>query len=126
MFRKLFLVVAAAVGGIYLTSEEGKNARIALLQKKNTFEPIIKDLLRQAQDVLEGSKRISTNEIRVNIDMLINEAKNYLIDMDFDATISTIREAIAVASKKIRLASEEIDGSSKKTNKKKIVQKVSK
>lgn len=126
MFRKLFLVVAAAVGGIYLTSEEGKNARIALLQKKNTFEPIIKDLLRQAQDVLEGSKRINTNEIRVNIDMLINEAKNSLIDMDFDATISTIREAIAVASKKIRLASEEIDGASKKTTKKKIVQKVSK
>ena len=105
--KTLFAMAAAAVGGIYLTSEEGKKAREALQKKKSTFEPIIKDLLKQANSVLEGSKKINSDEIRANVEVLVNEAKKTLIDLDIEKAADGIRDAIKVASKKIRLATNE-------------------
>ena len=105
--KTLFAMAAAAVGGIYLTSEEGKKAREALQKKKSTFEPIIKDLLKQANSVLEGSKKINSDEIRANVEVLVNEAKKTLIDLDIEKAADGIRDAIKVASKKIRLAANE-------------------
>ena len=104
MIKKLLLVVSAAMGGIYLTSDEGKNARESLLKRKSAFEPIIKDLLKQSNEILEGTKSIDSNEVKANIDMLLNEAKQTLIDLDLDKTAETIKEAIRISSKKIRIA----------------------
>ena len=105
--KTLFAMAAAAVGGIYLTSEEGKKAREALQKKKSTFEPIIKDLLKQANSVLEGSKKINSDEIRANVEVLVNEAKKTLIDLDIEKAADGIRDAIKVASEKIRIATNE-------------------
>lgn len=102
-------MAAAAVAGIYLTSEEGKKAREALKKKKSTFEPVIKDLLKQANEVLDGTKKINSEEIRANIELLVNEAKNTLVSIDLEKTVDTIKDAIKVASKKIRDASNESD-----------------
>lgn len=102
-------MAAAAVAGIYLTSEEGKKAREALKKKKSTFEPVIKDLIKQANEVLDGTKKINSEEIRANIELLVNEAKNTLVSIDLEKTVDTIKDAIKVASKKIRDASNESD-----------------
>lgn len=102
-------MAGAAVAGIYLTSEEGKKAREALRKKKSTFEPIIKDLLKQANEVLDGSKKINSEEIRANVELLVNEAKNTLVSIDLEKTVDTIKEAVAVASKKIRTATNEAE-----------------
>lgn len=105
--KTLFAMAAAAVGGIYLTSEEGKKAREALQKKKSTFEPIIKDLLVQAGEVLEGSKKINSDEVRANVETLVNEAKKTLIDLDLEKAADGIKAAIKVASEKLRVASNE-------------------
>lgn len=105
--KTLFAMAAAAVGGIYLTSEEGKKAREALQKKKSTFEPIIKDLLVQANNVLEGSKKINSDEVRANVELLVNEAKKTLIDLDLEKAADGIKAAIKVASEKLRVASNE-------------------
>lgn len=107
MIKKMLLIAAAAMGGIYLVSDEGKGARENLLKKKSSFEPVVKDLLKQANEVLDGKKEINSKEIKANIDLLINEAKKTLIDLDLDKTTETIKEAIRVASKKIRIAANE-------------------
>lgn len=109
MLKKLLLVAGAAIGGIYLTSDEGKNARNSLLKKKSAFEPIVKDLLKQSNDILEGSKNIDSKEVKANIDLLVTEAKQTLIDLDLDKAAETIKEAIRVASKKIRIAVNETE-----------------
>ena len=113
MIKKLFLVAASAVGGIYLTSEEGKNAREALLKKKSVFSPVLKDLTNELNAALEGSKQLNSKEVKANVDKLISEAKVILLELDVDKATDTIREAIKVASKKIREASNEIEKSSK-------------
>lgn len=118
--KTLFAMAAAAVGGIYLTSEEGKKAREALQKKKSTFEPIIKDLLVQAGEVLEGSKKINSDEVRANVEMLVNEAKKSLIDVDLEKAADTIKSAIKVATEKLRIASNE---TKKKTIKKPLTKK---
>ena len=109
MLKKLIMIAGAAIGGIYLTSEEGKNARATLLKKKSTFEPIVKDLLKQANEVLEGSKSINSKEVKANIDLLVDEAKNTLVELDLDKAADTIKEAIKVSSKKIRIALNEAE-----------------
>lgn len=121
--KTLFSMAAAAIGGIYLTSDEGKKAREALQKKKSTFEPIIKDLLKQAGEILEGSKKINSDEIRANTEKLISEAKNTLVDIDPEKAIDTIQEAIKVASKKIREASNTVDKRKKVAPKKATVKK---
>ena len=121
--KTLFSMAAAAIGGIYLTSDEGKKAREALQKKKSTFEPIIKDLLKQAGEILEGSKKINSDEIRANTEKLISEAKNTLVDIDPEKAIDTIQEAIKVASKKIREASNSVDKRKKVEPKKATVKK---
>lgn len=110
MGLKTWIAMAgAAVAGIYLTSEEGKKAREALKKKKSTFEPIIKDLLKQANEVLDGTKKINSEEIRANVELLVNEAKNTLVSIDLEKTVDTIKDAIQVASKKIRVASNDAE-----------------
>lgn len=119
--KTLFAMAVSAVGGIYLTSEEGKKAREALQKKKSTFEPIIKDLLAQAGDVLEGSKKINSDEVRANVEMLVNEAKKTLIDLDLEKAADGIKSAIKVASEKLRVATNE---TKKKTIKRTPIKKV--
>lgn len=130
MFKKLLLITAAAIGGIYLTSEEGKQARAALMKKKATFEPIVKDLMKQVNEVLEGSKQINSDEIRANVNLLVKEAKATLVEIDLEKTTEAIREAIKVASKKIREAADEVDKSEEvkvtQTIKKPVVAKAKK
>lgn len=109
MLKKLLFIAASAVGGIYLTSDEGKNVRKALLEKKSTFKPIIDDLLKQANEVLEGTKDLESEELKLNLDKLVNEAKVSLIELDLDKTMETIKDAIKVASKQIRKASAETE-----------------
>lgn len=107
MIKKLLLILGAAVGGIYLTSEEGKKAREAIRRKKSTFSPIIKDLLKQANNVLDGSQKINSTEIKANIEKLISDAKKTLSEIDLEKTIEYIKDAIKVASKKISDAANE-------------------
>lgn len=109
VFKTMFVAAAAAVAGIYLTSEEGKKAREALKKKKSTFEPIIKDLIKQANEVLEGTRQINSDEIRANIEVLVNEAKGTLTTIDLEKTVDTIKDAIKVATKKIRTAANDVE-----------------
>lgn len=109
MFKKIFLIASAAIGGIYLTSDEGKHARETLLKKKSAFEPIIKDLIEKANEVLEGNEKIDSEEVKANIDKIVVEAKQSLLELDLDQTMETIKEAIRVASKKIRLSMNEAE-----------------
>ena len=123
MFKKLFLVAASAVGGIYLTSDEGKNARETLMKKKSIFQPIIKDLTNEMNQVLEGSKELNSKEVKANIEKLIDEAKQVLLEIDLDKTVETAREAIKVASKKIREANIEAAKQKKAPSNKKAISK---
>lgn len=102
--KSIFLTIAAAIGGIYLTSEEGKRARDALQKKKSTFDPIIKSLVSESTKLLEGSSKISSEEARANISLLASQAKKILLDIDLEKTLDSVQEAIQVASKKIRKA----------------------
>ena len=119
--KSIFLMAAAAVAGIYLTSDEGKKARQALQKKKSAIEPIIKDLLTQANEVLDGSKQLDSDAIKLNINKLVTEAKNTLINLDLDKAIKTSREAIKIATKKINDASNDVT----KAKRKAIVKKAS-
>ena len=123
MLKKLLLITGAAIGGIYLTSEEGKKARESLLKRKSAYEPIVRDLIKQSNEVLEGTKTIDSKEVKANIDMLINEAKKSLIELDLDKATETVKDAIRVASKKIRIAvnetEKELNASKKKITAKK-------
>lgn len=107
--KKVFLIAAAFIGGIYITSEEGKQVRQVLEKKKSTFKPIIDDLLQQSNKVIKGSQTIRSGEIRANIERLISEAKKTLVEIDLEKTIDTIKQAISVASKKIRIAFGEVE-----------------
>lgn len=109
MLRKLLLIGMAAVGGIYITSEEGKQARAALMRKKSSFEPIVKDLMKQLNEVLEGSKQVNSDEVRANINMLVKEAKQTIVEIDFEKTVEVVRDALKVASRKIREAENEME-----------------
>ena len=123
MLKKVLLIAAAAVGGIYLTSEEGKQARTALMKKKSTFEPIVKDLMNQMNEVLEGSKQVNSDEVRANINLLVKEAKQTLVEVDLEKTVEAIRDAIKIASKKIREASDELEKEESKSSQK-LTQKI--
>ena len=118
MLKKLLIITGAAVAGIYLTSEEGKKAREGLLKKKNAFQPIISDLTQRATEALEESKEINSKEVKANIEHLVDEAKQIIVDIDLDKTVEMIKEAIQVASKKIRKAIQETEKSNIKSNKK--------
>lgn len=120
---KIILFAAAFVGGIYITSEEGKQVRQVLEKKKSTFKPIINDLLEQANKVLKGSQSIKSSQIRANIDRLVTEAKTTLVEIDLEKTIDKIKEAVRVASKKIREAFNEVE---KNQQPKKVKNKVQK
>ncbi|MCK5807268.1 MAG: hypothetical protein KAG91_02650, partial [Mycoplasmataceae bacterium] len=121
MFKKLLLITGAAVAGIYLTSEEGKKAREGLLRKKNAFQPIISDLTKRATEALEESKEINSKEVKANIEQLVEEAKKIIVDIDLEKTVEMIKEAIQVASKKIRKAIDETEKASIKKPKPKKV-----
>ncbi|RTZ69220.1 MAG: hypothetical protein DSZ21_00260 [Tenericutes bacterium] len=103
----LLAMAAAAVGGIYLTSDEGAKARKSLLEKKNALKPVIDDLKKQSIEVLEGTKKIDSDEIRANVQTLVEEARKVLLEFDVDKTIETSQKAIQLAQRKIREASEE-------------------
>jgi len=106
--KSLFLMAGAAVAGIYLTSEEGKKARLALQKKKSAIQPIIKDLIKQANDVLDGSKQLDSDKLKLSVNKLVDEAKSILINLDLDKAVETSKEAIKVASKKINEASNDV------------------
>lgn len=110
--KTMLAMTAAAIGGIYLTSDEGKKARDALRKKKSAFEPIVRKLLKQANEVLEGTQKLDSKEIKINIQKLIGQAKKELLNINLDKTTETAKEAIRVASKKIREAANEKNYSS--------------
>lgn len=106
---RILMLASAFIGGIYITSEEGKQARKVLEKKRSTFKPIIDDLLEQANKVLKGAKTIKSSQIRTNIDRLVEEAKNTLVEIKLEKTIDMIKQAISVSSKKIREAFNELE-----------------
>lgn len=105
---KWILIAAAFVGGVYIASEEGKQIRKALEKKKSAFKPIINDLLEQAGKVLKGAESIKSSEIRSNIEKLISEAKSSLTQINLELTMEAIKDAIKMASHKIREAFSEV------------------
>jgi len=121
--KSILLMAGAAVAGIYLTSEEGKKARQALQKKKSAIEPVIKDLIKQANEVLDGSKKINSDEIRLNVNKLVDEAKAILVNLDLDKAVETSKEAIKVASKKINEASNDVTKAKRKVATKKATAK---
>ena len=115
--KSVLLIAASVVGGIYITSEEGKKARKVLEKRKSVFKPIVDDLLQKSKKILDGSETIDSDEVKANIEYLTSEAKNTLLSINLDDAIETIREAIKVSSKKIREAFSELeDTKSKKGN----------
>ncbi len=106
---KLALIAFAFIGGIYITSEEGKQVRQVLEKKKSIFKPIINDLLDQANKVLKGSQTIKSSQICANIERLVTEAKSTIVEIDLEKTIDTIKEAISVCSRKLREAFNELE-----------------
>ncbi len=121
--RGIFGLAGAAIAGIYLTSEEGKLARLSLQKKKTALEPIVKDLLTQANDVISGAKELNSDEIRANIELLVNEAKDSLINLDLERAIDTIKDAVKVASRKINEASNEVSKEKRVSKKTKTTKK---
>ena len=119
-FKSIFLIIASAIAGIYLTSPEGKNAREALKKKKSAFEPIIKDLLKQANLLLSGAKEINSEEIKTNVNFLLKSAKKQLLNIDLEKALETIQDAIKVANSKIRKAYNESQTTKKRIIKKKV------
>lgn len=112
--KSLFLMAGAAVAGIYLTSEEGKKARQALQKKKSAIEPIVKDLIKQANEILDGSKQLDSDSLKLSVNKLVNEAKDILINLDLDKTIDVSKEAIKVATRKINEASNDVSKAKRK------------
>ena len=109
MIKKAILIAASAVVGIYLTSDEGKNARKALQKKKIALEPIIKDLIKQANAILDGTEELNSEQMRANVDLLVNETKKSLINLDLDKASETIKDAIRVASTKLSDTSNDVE-----------------
>ena len=107
--RSLLLLVGSAIAGIYLTSEEGENVRRNLLKRRKVFQPIIKDILKQANEVLEGSKDLNSTEIRANIEKAVEEVKASIRKIDLEKAIQVSREAIKVAYKKINDVSNDMN-----------------
>ncbi len=119
--KTILLMAAAAVGGIYLTSEEGKDARKALQNKKSILLPVIKDLLKEANLILEGSREINSDEIRANVEKIVKEVKLSLTNLDLEKSIDVSRKAIKVASNKLNDISNESSKQKKTTTKSKLV-----
>lgn len=127
--KTILLMGAAAVAGIYLTSEEGKAARKSLQKKKTIILPAIKELISEANQVLEGSKEINSDEIRANIEKIISEVKLSLSNLDLEKSIDISKKAIRVASNKINDVSNEVDKAKRtsvksKTKRKQTVKKI--
>lgn len=101
MIKKLMLMAGAAVAGIYLVSDEGKNARKALLKKKSSLEPIVKDLIAQANSVLDGSDSLDSDQIRANINSIVEEIKASLFELDLEKVTATIKEAVKVSARQL-------------------------
>ena len=126
MIKKALLIAASAVAGIYLTSDEGKNARKALQKKKIALEPIIKDLIKQANSILDGTGELNSEQMRANVDLLVTETKKSLIELDLDKTSETIKEAIKVASNKLSNTSNDVEKVKRAQTKLKKSPKISK
>ena len=126
MIKKALLIAASAVAGIYLTSDEGKNARKALQKKKIALEPIIKDLIKQANAILDGTGELNSEQMRANVDLLVGETKKSLLELDLDKTSETIKDAIRVASNKLSDASNDVEKVKRAQGKSKKSPKVSK
>ena len=107
--RSILMMVGSAIAGIYLTSEEGELARKNLQKRRKVFQPIIKDIIKQANDVLDGSKDLNSTEIRANIEKVVQEVRESIKKIDLEKAIQTSREAIKVAYKKINDISNEMN-----------------
>lgn len=121
--KTILLMGAAAVAGIYLTSEEGKAARKSLQKKKTIILPAVKELISEANQVLEGSKEINSDEIRANIEKIIKEVKISLSNLDLEKSLDVSKKAIRVASNKINDVSNEVDKAKRTTTKSKAKRK---
>jgi len=117
--KTILLMGVAAVGGIYLTSDEGKDARKALQKKKSILLPVVKDLLKEANEILDGSKEIKSDEIRANIEKIVKEVKLSLVNLDLEKAVETSKKAIRVASLKLNDVSNKSNKSLKTTTKSK-------
>ena len=121
--KTILLMGAAAVGGIYLTSEEGKAARKSIQKKKTVLMPAIKELITEANLILEGSKEIKSDEVKANIQKILNEVKISLSNLDIEKAFETSKKAIKVASNKINDVSNQVDKAKKTTTKSKAKRK---
>ncbi|WKX02691.1 hypothetical protein [Candidatus Mycoplasma mahonii] len=120
--KTIILMGVAAVAGIYLTSEEGKNARKSLQKKKSVLLPVVRELLNEVNSMLEGSKEIKSDEIRANIEKIVSEIKLSLINLDLEKAFETSKKAIKVASAKLNDTSNVIDRA-KRNQQKALVKK---
>lgn len=114
MLKSLLLISVAVVGGIYLTSDEGKDARKAIKKRTANFDPIIKELKDQVRQVLDDAQDVDSDALRANISKLGVEAKKVLLKINTDSAAEEVSKAIKVASKKIRLAMNNIEDAPKK------------
>ena len=101
MIKKILLMAGAAVAGIYLVSDEGKNARKALLKKKSLLEPVIKDLISQSNSVLDGTGELHSDQIRANIDLIVKDVRKTLLNLDLETVTTSIKEAIKVSARQL-------------------------
>ncbi len=98
----LLFLIGGTAAGIHLQSKEGEDSRKKLKKHIDNLTPLVNDVFKQLEAVLNDSENVESDEIRANVEKTVSNVKKTIEKVDASKVGETTEKAIKIASQKIR------------------------
>lgn len=115
--RTLLIFGIGVMGGIYLTTKEGEKAQKKIKEYSVSLVPIVKDLLKKADYLLDDLINLKSDELKVNLERKVNKLKEKVSSIKDNDLSSIAKNTIKESTNMLRKIRAEINLSPKMSNK---------
>ena len=106
--KTLLIFGIGVVGGIYLSTQDGKKTKTKIKEYAFSLKPVIDDLLDKVDDLLKNISEIQYEDVKVNMEQRVDDLKNKIKSINTDSISSVAKIAIKDATKLLRKIREEV------------------
>ena len=122
--KTLLVFAVGVVGGIYLSTKDSKHSSKKIEVYSPTLKPIIADLLKKSNKLLDDIVNLKSDELKANIEKKVYDLKEKVSSIKVDDVSNAGRRLVKETSNILRQLRAEINLSSKISNKRILYEKM--
>ena len=121
--RTLLVFAVGVVGGIYISTKDKKNTSKKIKEYSPTLKPIINDLIKKSNNLLDDIVNLKSDELKANIQKRVVDLKDKISSIKTDDISNAGKSLIKETTKVLRKIRAEINLSPKVSSKRMVFER---